>query len=399
MFAEKITFLNQTVLDNLNENDTAKIVKSFTEAGIKILGADFGFVWLNSKESKEWNLVYKSPKMPYTPHLPKEDGRNYKVFETSTPDFVSTVKKRDDEYDVSQYMKSFVIIPISYRKNIYGNIVLCFKEHEAFSNENKILCTFIGNSAAQAITIHRLVAHEYESKATELLLKEEKMKTEFIANATHELRTPLAIIRGNVDLILREGGTKQRRYADNALYSIEEEVKHLSNMLADLSLLTSSKENAKNILISKEVDLLKVVKDTVKRLDVVASKKNITIKILKSPSVHIKGDRIYLEKMIANLVKNSITYGKEKGTTSIEIKKAMDKIVIEVKDNGIGISDDDIPHVFERFFRADKSHKSDGNSTGLGLSIVKWIADLHNGTVSVKSTLGKGSTFTIFLPL
>ena len=115
-------------------------------------------------------------------------------------------------------------------------------------------------------------------------------------------------------------------------------------------------------------------------------------------NVIILGDKGYLEKMLVNLVKNSIIYGNKNGRTVINAKKVGDRITINVVDNGIGISDADLPHVFERFYRADKYYSSDGKSIGLGLAIVKWIAEIHGGIVDVKQ-LPKGSVFGVTLPL
>ena len=164
MLAEKITLINETVLECFNEPDENKIVKAFTESGIKILEGSFGFVWLNSASSNEWKLIYMSPNLPYTPQLPRDDGKNSEVIKNLTPYFVEKIEARPDEYDVSPYMKSFVILPIQHQGNIYGNTVICFKESRLFSQEDKILCAFIGNSAAQAITINRLVKSEHDAR-------------------------------------------------------------------------------------------------------------------------------------------------------------------------------------------------------------------------------------------
>jgi signal transduction histidine kinase len=98
------------------------------------------------------------------------------------------------------------------------------------------------------------------------------------------------------------------------------------------------------------------------------------------------------------LIDNAITYGKEGGKIKIHAGDKKDKVVVEIADNGIGISKDDLPHIFERFYRADKSRNSEGKHSGLGLAMVKWITDLHGGKVEVKSTEGVGTTFTVTLP-
>jgi PAS domain S-box-containing protein len=155
--ANKITLLNETVLECLNESSEQKIIKNFTIAGIKILKANFGFAWLKKGGDKHFKLIYKSKNLPYSPTPPRKRGRNYEAIQSGKPYFVTQAKKKSDPtYDVTPYMKSYIIVPMVYKKKTYGNIVLCFKNNRLFSEEEKSLCTYLGNSAAQAITMNRL---------------------------------------------------------------------------------------------------------------------------------------------------------------------------------------------------------------------------------------------------
>ena len=234
-------------------------------------------------------------------------------------------------------------------------------------------------------------------KESRRLLELERLRVESIADATHELRTPLAIIKGNVDLAMRRGG-KASKSPKQALRSINHEIQHLSGILSDLSLITSKAWELKNRIIYEDVNLKSLVSVTLRRCGALAYKKNISLASKEIPDLTILGDRVYLEKMLTNLVKNSIIYGRKDGKTVVTAKRSEGFVVIRVADNGIGISKEDMPHVFERFYRADKYHSSGGNSIGLGLSIVKWVAETHGGEVDVTSTKGKGSVFSVFLP-
>src|SRR3989344_4132259 len=239
-------------------------------------------------------------------------------------------------------------------------------------------------------------------KETKRLLVEERLKVESIADATHELRTPIAIIKGNVDLAMRSG-KKNPKSPKSAFKAINYEIKHLSSILADLSLVTSKVWELKNRIFYEKVNLKSLIGVVIERCKPLAHKKKIRITAKGIPDLNILGDKVYLEKMLVNLVKNSIIYGHKNGRTVINAKKSKGFVAINVIDNGIGISSEDAPHVFERFYRADKYHTSGGNSIGLGLAIVKWIAEIHGGTVSVKSVKNKnnakGSVFSVSLPL
>jgi signal transduction histidine kinase len=400
----EITLLNQTFLSCLNETNKIRILKAFTETGLKIIKADFGFVWLRSSVSKKLELVYKSSNLPFEPHTPNESGRNYRAIKNSFPDFVSDTKKVTDANYVSKYTKSFVIVPLVHKEFVYGSMVLCSKEKRNFTKEDRELSVSLGNTVAQAMTIHDFTAKEYENlkraemlKYTWKLLQQEKIKTEFVANATHELRTPIAIIKGNVDLAIKSG-FKNKKSPVSALRAIDHEIKHLSQIISDLTLITSGTEDLKDQIVFKEVNLKSLVLHVAKKTRTISCDKKISIIAKNIPDVVILGDKKYLEKMLINLTKNSVTYGKEGGRTEISVENSKKFVTIKVTDNGIGIAKNDLPRIFERFYRVDKSH-SVAESTGLGLPIVKWVAEAHGGKVSVKSVKNKGSVFSITLPI
>ncbi len=158
LLSKKIALLNQTALDSLELKDDTAIIEKFTNTAIEMLQADFAFAWWKFGEKDTYELAYKSAKTPYTPKLPRKEGGNSQVQESLEPFYKYKVRKEDYEkgYDVSRYMKSYVIIPIHYNKHTYGNLVVCFKKEEKFLNEKQLICQVIGNSASQAITTHRL---------------------------------------------------------------------------------------------------------------------------------------------------------------------------------------------------------------------------------------------------
>ena len=394
MWHTKITLLNQTIIECLNETEEKKIIRAFTDLGIKLLDANFGFVWLNSSESDTLELVYRSSTTPYNPKPPKENGRNYRVLKSSVPEFVSQIQKKSDHDDVSTYMKSFVIIPIGHRGKIYGTIVLCFKKTENFLIEKRILSELLGNNAAQAITVRRLIASEQERH----FIENERSKAEFIAEATHELRTPLAIIKGNIDLALRNKSVNERQFT-KTLKAIDYEVQHAAELVSDLTLLIKSNQYSQRKMVSHDVRLDRLMSNITKRFKTLTDKKDISINIQNLSNISIPGDEFYLDKLFSNIIKNAIIYGREGGRIVISGKKAGKFIHVDVYDNGIGISQEDLTRIFERFYRSEEAREKNHEGTGLGLAIVKWIAEAHGGTVSVVSTKDEGSTFTVTLPM
>ncbi len=230
-------------------------------------------------------------------------------------------------------------------------------------------------------------------------LKElEKIRQDFIANVSHELRTPLSAIRGYAETLLEEG--LKNDVAQRFLQIIKKHSDRLEKIVDDLLLLSKMESqefqwNKDSIFVSDLISgVLEFLGDSFE-------KKNITVSIPSFPSnLKVYGDRQYLEQVLFNLLDNAIKYGRENGTIKISVVKTDEKEVkISVTDDGIGISQEDISRIFERFYRVDKGRSRELGGTGLGLSIVKHIVQAHGGRVWVESTLGKGSTFHFTLPI
>lgn len=230
-----------------------------------------------------------------------------------------------------------------------------------------------------------------------LFLDQEKLKTKFISEATHELRTPLAIIKGNVELALRDKTKKS--YPIATFRAINVEINHLAELLSDLTILTAENQMIHHKISKSKVNLVELISDVTERCKMLTATKNITIHVEKISKVLIPGDKLYLEKLFSNIISNAINYGKKNGTVTISTKKNKKNVSIIIADNGIGIAKEDLSNIFNRFYRADNARNSDRKGTGLGLAICKWIVEAHDGSIEVTSILKKGTTFTVNLPL
>lgn len=237
-----------------------------------------------------------------------------------------------------------------------------------------------------------------EARRLERAIQQEKQKIEFISDATHELRTPLAIIRGNADLALRDRSPSPERVRD-AFNAINTEVLYLTSLLSDLSILTTRNADFHRKIDLSKVDLNRLIRHIAKRHQSLAQKAGISIVVDIKGKISVEGDESYLKRLFSNIVSNAVYYGKKRGSVTIAGKKDRDKAVIEIRDNGIGISKKDLPHIFERFYRAESSRSKDFGGSGLGLALVKWIAEAHGGSVSARSVKGKGSIFRVALPI
>ena len=222
----------------------------------------------------------------------------------------------------------------------------------------------------------------------------ERMKRDFVVNVSHELRTPLTAIKGFVETIEEMTNDTQIQHY---LQIIKRHTDRMINIVADL--LTLAKLENKTIQLDKQkIYLPDIASDVIKIFTPNAQRKGLTIEMkLHEPIPEIEADPSLLEQLIINLIDNAIKYTDE-GKVVLEISHNDNFVKLTVKDTGIGIPAEHINRIFERFYVVDKSRSKRHGGTGLGLSIVKHIVLLHNGKIDVKSTPGKGSTFTVYLP-
>ncbi|WP_243855032.1 HAMP domain-containing sensor histidine kinase [Halalkalibacterium halodurans] len=226
-----------------------------------------------------------------------------------------------------------------------------------------------------------------------------EQRREFFANISHELRTPMTYLKG-YSKVLREGRWKTEEERNQYLEIIDHEATRLTYLVDDLFDLAQMDEGRFN-LEHKKVNINEIIKLVVKKTAYKALDQNLKIEYLcelsdKEDSI-VLGDPLRLEQVLINLVENAIKYTKE-GSITIYTVSNDENIKIKVRDTGIGMEEDELPYIFERFYRVEKSRSRAFGGTGLGLSIVKQLIELHNGTIEVESTVGEGTEFTIILP-
>jgi two-component system, OmpR family, sensor kinase len=214
----------------------------------------------------------------------------------------------------------------------------------------------------------------------------------FLADVSHELRTPLTVIKGNADLMQR-----MKQVDDESLDSIREEADRLTRLVGDL-LLEAQAESGKLPLNFAPFELDTLLLDVYKEMRILAHGR-VSIKVTDIDQVQVNGDRDRLKQVLVNLVSNAIKYTPEGGEIYLSLGRVSDQARLVVRDTGPGIPTEDLPHIFERFYRAEKSRsRSKIGGFGLGLSIAYWIITHHGGRIEVDSAEGKGSTFCIWLP-
>jgi len=224
----------------------------------------------------------------------------------------------------------------------------------------------------------------------------ESYRREFIGNVSHELKTPIFNIQGYV-LTLLDGGLYDEEINMKYLNRTNKSVERMINIVEDLEVITRL-ETEETQLEIREFNIVELAKDVLDQLELKAKESNIELSIKKEILTEfVLGDSDKIQQVFANLISNSIKYGKEGGKTEVRFFDMNDNILIEIADDGIGMSEEHLPRLFERFYRVDKNRSRKIGGTGLGLAIVKHIIEAHNQTINVRSTVNVGSTFSFIL--
>lgn len=219
----------------------------------------------------------------------------------------------------------------------------------------------------------------------------ETVRQDFVANVSHELRTPLAVIRGMAEVLQSEQDDQELR--TRYLAKTLEEVDRLTNLVNDLLSLSTAESGT---IESTELDWAGIIREVVSQLSPKAASKGLAfVSKVESPAL-VNGNSAQLTQVVLNLLDNAINYSSA-GKITVQLRRDGRDYELIIEDQGIGISSDHLPRIFERFYRADRARSRDTGGTGLGLSIVKHVVEQHEGTVSVESALNRGSKFMIRL--
>ena len=240
---------------------------------------------------------------------------------------------------------------------------------------------------------------EDNDKEIERLKQSETFRKQYLGNVAHELKTPIFNIQGYISTLL-DGGLEDDMINRQYLERTEKSIDRLINIINDLDTI-SRLESDMNLMKPQVFDIAALTKEITDQIEMEAQKKEIKLVVrgaehLPSP-FRVVADKHFIGQVLINLIINSIRYGKKGGETNIRFRDMMDKILVEIEDNGQGIAKEDTQRIFERFYRTDKGRSREQGGTGLGLAIVKHIIEAHGERVTVRSEVGQGSTFAFTL--
>jgi two-component system phosphate regulon sensor histidine kinase PhoR len=226
---------------------------------------------------------------------------------------------------------------------------------------------------------------------------QEQMRKDFVADVSHELRTPLAAIRGYAETLL-DGGLEDEQNNRRFVEIIFSHAVRLNNIASDLLVISELDNRASPSPPTERIAVLDVIRTALTTVEKAAAERNIKLTADNCLPCYVNGVRFRLEQVMVNLLDNAVKFNRPGGQVTVEcVPVSQDMVRLSVADSGIGIPNDDVKRIFERFYRVDKSRSRPAGGTGLGLPIVKEVVERMGGTVSVESTLGRGSKFTVLL--
>ena len=221
-----------------------------------------------------------------------------------------------------------------------------------------------------------------------------KREQQFTSDVSHELRTPVAAMMLQCETLLQDDSLSPR--SKEGVEFLYQKVRYLSSMISQLLLLSRADQGRQQVMMEL-VDFSELMEMTAMEAEEMAQEKSIRVSVRIAPGLYVKGDETLLIRMVMNLIENGINYGREGGHLDISLEQDADRIRGSIADDGIGISQEDLPHIWERFYQAD-SARSKTSSSGLGLSMVAWIIQAHHGQIQAQSALGQGTVFSFCLP-
>lgn len=230
------------------------------------------------------------------------------------------------------------------------------------------------------------------------LKEQDEFRREFLGNLAHELKTPVFSIQGYI-LTLLDGGLEDEKVNRQFLERASKVTDRMTTILDDLDKITKMEVGQLEVDL-RHFEIVEVVRDVFDELEIKAKKRKIKLSFAKDFSpIYVHADKSKIAQVLTNLIGNSIAYGNEGGETSIRFYILNNIVTLEVSDNGPGIPEEDVPRLFERFYRVEKSRNRNEGGSGLGLAIAKHFVEAHGQTISVRSTIDLGSTFTFGLDL
>ncbi len=299
---------------------------------------------------------------------------------------------------IPTFISSYVIIRFVYQKHFEVHLDRIYKSIVKLRNPTQPLRELNGSGDTIAANINKILIDWNNESREEIdhLKQVETYRREFLTNVSHELKTPIFSAQGYVHTLI-DGGIEDTDINMLYLQKASRSIDRLINIVDDLESI-SRLEAGDLIIESRTFDVGDLAQDVLESLELQAKERNVKLTLKEaSEKCYAYADKDLIRQVLVNLIVNSIKYGKRDGNTEVSYQYAGEQVIVDVKDDGIGIEKGHLPRLFERFYRVDKSRSREQGGTGLGLAIVKHILEAHKQTISVSSEIVNGTTFSFSL--
>lgn len=294
------------------------------------------------------------------------------------------------------FILSFFVIQLRVEKFIYRRIKKIYDDVSLLESSSLVSAPVTTDMKTLTQEIEKF-AKDKKIEIDTLKIREEYRK-DFLGNVSHELKTPLFTVQGYLETLL-DGALEDKNIRKKYIQRANKAVDRLIYIVKDLDLITKLEAGELNVELSN-FDIIELISNVFDLLEMKAAKKHISLTFdmeYKEP-IYVRADKEKIQQVLTNLLVNSIKYGYEKGTTEVSVENLIrNKVIVRVTDNGEGIPEQNIPRLFERFYRVDQSGSRNEGGSGLGLAIVKHIMEAHNEKIYVESVVGVGSEFSFTL--
>ena len=285
----------------------------------------------------------------------------------------------------------FTVIYYFIRRYIFDRVKVIYKS----IRRQKGTSEFIESDLDKVSNDVELISSERDKEIDNLKMTE-SFRREFLGNVSHELKTPIFNIQGYIHTLI-DGALHDEKVNMQYLNRTSKSVDRMINIVEDLEMI-SKIESDKLELEFNNINIVALTQEVFDQVEIKAKRRSVNLKFEKEfEPIIVSADREKITQVMTNLIDNSIKYGKEGGSTEVRFYEMGDNILVEISDDGIGISESNLSRLFERFYRVDKSRSREQGGTGLGLAIVKHIIEAHKQNINVRSTEGIGTTFSFTL--
>ena len=384
--------------------DTSTILDRVTDILKRVLNCR-GCVLFLLDEDREWLEIQVSSGIKpqwRQARLRLGEGIAGRVAQTGQPIYIPDAHQDPDFIVFDPAVRSLLVVPLMYKGEVIGTLNVDDDRPAAFPPDTVRILSIAGAQVAAAIENARLFEALKEraerlAQAHRELQESDRLRTEFVQNMSHELRTPLTFIKGYVELLLDGALGRLTQQQTESLQIVAERTARITELVDDILAL---QQVGRGDLHLVPVSLEQIAHAEVRSARAMAEQEGLSLIEEYAPDLRpVLGDPERLGQVFANLIGNAIKFSPDRGTITIRLCDEGEAIRADIIDEGIGIAEDQLERVFERFYQVDGSSKRRFRGTGLGLAIVKEIVDAHGGTITVSSEVGTGSTFSFAMPV